>query len=284
MKRIISMFLIFIMTFSFSLNALAWDGVDWWNNLASEEIRTNAPQAATPSHQRNMMLYNNKDGLYYKIQNTGTASGNNSYYINSSSCIVYQTGNQNTFEIFKYENSVWSQVSLEDGTKVFETYDLSDFLLVSNTAKVFIDDTSYSFSPETGELIVDGEVIEKPTEEPEPPVYGEDITNSGLLSGLKNFFEGLLEGILDLIDFIWEIIKKIGDLLKSLYETLLKVPELIFSVDSLFGEESAIFSFLNNVFPENNETAQNCKFIVILIFSYGVFMFFYTLIKKFLLK
>lgn len=283
MRKIINLFLVVIMLFSFSVPVFAWSGSEWWDNLASEEIRTNAPQSATPSHQRNMMLYNNKDGLYYKIQNTGTASGNNSYYINSESGIVYQTGNQKTFNIFKYENSVWSQVSLEDGTKVFETYDISDYLLVSNTAKVFIDDTSYSFSPETGELIVNGEVIEKPEEDDNTTDDGEDISNSGLLGGIKDLFSP----VVDLVDFLFSLFDRIGDFFSKLWETLQRIPVLIESLESMLDTESSegiIYSFKQLIYDEDNQYSTAIFSLVILFLGFTVFCVVSYIIKKFTFK
>ena len=239
MKKICSIIIAFIMLFTLSINAFAWDGVNWWNNLASEEIRNNSPQAATASHKRNMLLWNTEEQLYYKVENTGT-NNNTSYYINSTTGIFYQTGAQKTFNVYKYENSVWNQVVADDGTKNFETYDILNYLLVSNTANVYIDDTSYKFNPESGELIVDGEVIEKPTED-EPTEEPTDDTSKSILEKISDFFSTFFEEFLSVLS---DLFKPLLLILDFLFGILMKLGELLLEMLTFFGVFQELITFL----------------------------------------
>jgi len=239
MKKICSIIIAFIMLFTLSINAFAWDGVNWWDNLASEEIRNNAPESATASHKRNMMLWNTEDELYYKVENTGTNNGT-TYYINSETGIFYQTGAQTTFNIYKYENSVWNQVVSDDGTKNYTSYDISSCLLVSNTANVYIDDTKYVYSSTDDSLTVGGEVIEKPTED-EPTEEPTDDTSKSILEKISDFFSTFFEEFLSVLT---DLFKPLLLILDFLFGILMKIGELLLEILTFFGVFQELITFL----------------------------------------
>lgn len=280
MKRILNIFLILTLLFTLTIPAYAWSSKDPYINVSSLEVLNNSPTLFEGGHG---ILYDASTSTYYGFGGYGdNYSGGTHYKVDSASgalTINFWTTGQ--IQVYKWNGSNWVD------KQIYSTWNMDGYTFVKCSVNFFVDDQLLQWDGYT--LTFDGEVINPPsggdsggTDTPTTP--DDDIDNSGLLSGLTDFLSGLLQGFLDLINFIWTLIEKLGQMLKSLLGTLKKIPELISKIDELFGADSVIMTFLDNVFPADNENAQNCKMVVLLIFAYGLFSFFYALIKRFMFK
>lgn len=177
----------------------------------------------------------------------------------------------------KLQYEVGEDIDLRDGLIVTATYDdgstadvTADCMLGGgntdeegeHTIKVWYGGLTTEFT------IVVGEVA--------------DIDNNGLLSGLTNFFEdffnGLFEGILSVVDFVITVLKKLGDLLLSLVALIQAIPLFLEGLIELISPEGPLVSTMKNFFGQN--TYANSIFVMLLAFlGYGVFKSVKSLVK-----
>ncbi len=279
MKRILNILLIFTLILTMSIPAYAWSSDNPYENVSGLDVLNNAPVLFEGGDG---ILYDASSSTYYGFGGYEGMSYGHFYKVDSQSgALTINNYSSGQLQVWKWDGSRWTE------QQIYSTWNMDGYTFVNCSRNFFIDDMQLQWDGYT--LTFNGEVINPPsggdsggTDTPTTP--DDDIDNSGLLSGLTDFISGLFQGFLDLISFLWTVIEKLGQLVMSLLDTLRKIPELITSIDELFGVDGSIMVFLNNIFPEDNSNAQNCLMVVLLIFSYGIFSFFYSLIKRFMFK
>lgn len=167
MKRIIILFLTFMLLLVSCIPVIAYDTVNWANNLAPADIRANAPSFDGDS----LIMYDTISQKYYRFIGNYGYSG--AYNFTGNKVEYDNSGNTHWFGVFIYENESWSELSWQQYSYEFEddvnllyvTNSWCTFMIEGNTI-LFLDDGSIRVNGKhweyTGPTITGIRIAEKP--------------------------------------------------------------------------------------------------------------------------
>ena len=250
-KRIINIFLIFTLILTLSIPAYAWSSDKPFENVSGLEIINNAPVLFEGGQG---VLYQASTGKYFGFGGYDGYSMGAYYKVDSrSGALTINNWQGGKFEVREWDGSQWINQT------IYSTWNMDGLTFVNCLINFFVDDSLLQWDGYT--LTFNGEVINPPTDSGDDDTEhggssgsrdeNDDMSDSGFLQGIKDFFTGLFEGIIDLVEFIGDFIMMLYDFANHLWESMQKIPEFVDNLDVVFSPDGDLMTTFKSMMPNN---------------------------------
>lgn len=247
MKRILNILLIFTLILTLSIPAYAWTSDNPYENVSGLDVLNNSPVLFEGGHG---VLYDASTETYYGFGGYGDNYSGGTYYTvdSSSGALTIHNYTGEKIQVYRWDGSSWVD------QQIYSTWNMDGLTFVSCYVNFFVDGNRLEWDGYT--LKFNDEVINPPSDSGDSGGSGntgsdtdDDISNSGLmdgiLSGITDFFTGLFEGIIALVDFVLGILQK-------LWELITEIPKLFTGFTDLSNAIVNNLSFLpDNTYVKN---------------------------------
>ena len=282
-KKIINIFLIFVLIFTLSVPAFSWSSDDAYSNVSSLDILNNAPVLFEGAHG---VLYQSSTEKYFAFGGYEGYSMGAYYKVDSTSgALQIYNWQGGKFEVREWNGTEWINQT------VYSTWNMDGLTYVNCSINFFVDDSLLEWDGYT--LKFNGEIINPPTDDGEDDIEhggssgsrdeNDDMSDSGFLQGIKDFFTGLFEGIIDLVEFIGDFIMMLYDFANHLWESMQKIPEFVDNLDVVFSPDGDLMTTFKSMMPDN-QYANAIISMMLLFLGYTMYCIVMWFVKKFMMK